>query len=352
MKELCPHRAVIGLNMAYLREVGRSSATMELNIRCVSCAHELRITRFLGGYGLLGDETGQCEIPSCFKLGWHKSKYCKEHFRYCARRNNGPHQDNAGLRQAFERTQWTYSLAFEKVINGKADIANGKRPGATLICLDIEFSSISRKIFELGVCEYVSGKKLVDARIEHCSDSELHKPPQGKLRRIHPLEKGISTNASAKVYGLDRRKCTNLLNVHGIAAQFQECGITPQSIILTWHLSKMDLVLLREFFEEAGYDDILPPNENCIPMIPHYQKNLPKKFPTKLEVLFPLLFSGHDLVGQNHRALADASQLRLLVMLFEELCKPLNQRDLSMQPKTIQDWVLRANGKKTLLQHS
>jgi len=85
-------------------------------------------------------------------------------------------------------------------------------------------------------------------------------------------------------------------------------------------------------------------------MIPEYRKNLPKKFTAKLEILFPLLFSGHDLVGKNHRALADALQLRLVVMLFEELCKPPNQRDLSLLHKTTRDWLLPANNKKTLLQ--
>lgn len=200
---------------------------MSASSRTRSYANELRITRFLAGNGLLGDETGQCEILSCFRLAWHKSKYCEGHFRYGTPWNSGLYQDNAGLQPAFEK-QWAYSLAFEKVINDKVDIANGKMPGATLICLDIEFSTVSRKVFEVGVCDYVSGKKLIEVCIEHdCSDSELHTPPPSKLRPVHHLEKGISMNTSANVYGPDRRKCTNLLDVHDIATQFRECGITP-----------------------------------------------------------------------------------------------------------------------------
>lgn len=61
------------------------------------------------------------------------------------------------------------------------------------------------------------------------------------------------------------------------------------------------------------------------------------RFPTKLEILFPLLFSGHRLVGKNRRAMVDALQLRLMVKLFEEFCKPLNQRDLSVLPKKTQN---------------
>jgi hypothetical protein len=39
-----------------------------------------------------------------------------------------------------------------------------------------------------------------------------------------------------------------------------------------------------------------------------------------LEVVFPLIFPGHELVGRNHRAMADALQLRLVTMAFEKSC--------------------------------
>jgi len=201
------------------------------------------------------------------------------------------------------------------------------------------------------LCEYPSGKELVNARIKHdCTELELHQ--SSKSMRNHPFSFAISKRASTLVYGKDRTKCTDLVHAHNIAAQFREHGITPQSIILTWHLHTMDLVLLKEFFEEAGYYDILPPNENCIPMIPQFQKNLPKmwggrRFPMKLEILFTLFFSGHHLVGKNHRALVDALQLRLMVMLFEKLCKPLSQRDLSLLPKTTRDWFPKTNNRNT-----
>ena len=81
-----------------------------------------------------------------------------------------------------------------------------------------------------------------------------------------------------------------------------------------------------------------------------YGKNLPKtsgqrRCPLALEILFPLLFKAHELVGKNHRALADALQLRLMVKLFEELCKPLGKRDLSFLPNTTRDWFAGANSR-------
>jgi hypothetical protein len=67
-------------------------------------------------------------------------------------------------------------------------------------------------------------------------------------------------------------------------------------------------------------------------MIPSFKKNLPwlpgnKPFPAALEVLFPLLFPKHELVGRNHRTLVDALQLRLVATVFEEQCKFPKDRD-------------------------
>jgi hypothetical protein len=332
VKELCPHQAVISLDTAYLR-VWKQGRLISLSCRCVSCAEQLRLTELLEQLGLLKDETlgeTQCEYRSCFKPGWRKAKYCEEHLIYGLTQDKNPHMDEAALQQALEGTQWTYGPAFEEAINRKAKIANGKMPGAMLVCLDLEFSPVSDKVFEVGLCEYYSGKKLLDARIKHdCSESELHEPLDG-FKQTHPIKKGISIRASNKVYGEDRRNCTDLLDVHAIAAQLRECGITPQSVILTWARNQRDLVLLQKLIEEASYDDILPPDTNCIPMVHQFRRNIPKNCPAALEILFPCLFEGHELVGQNHRAFPDTLQLRLMVMLFAELCKPLNQRDLSL----------------------
>jgi hypothetical protein len=39
-----------------------------------------------------------------------------------------------------------------------------------------------------------------------------------------------------------------------------------------------------------------------------------------------------------------------MVMVFEELCHPLDQRDLSLLPETTRDWLLMAKHEKTLTQ--
>jgi hypothetical protein len=133
--------------------------------------------------------------------------------------------------------------------------------------------------------------------------------------------------------------------------------VTRKSIILTWHTSTFDLDLLRELLESAGYDDILPPTENCTPMINHFRPGLPgkdkktgKAFTTKLDMLFPLLFAGHELVGKNHRALPDILILRLMILLLIQLQKPPLERDLAEFPTTTQEFVRSARVPYTILE--
>jgi hypothetical protein len=164
--------------------------------------------------------------------------------------------------------------------------------GAKLICLDIEFCPVSGKVFEVGLCEYYSGKVLINARVKYDGhDADLHKP-RDDAKPAHPFLKAMSTVTANKVY--NGGKNTDLLSVHDIAARCREGGVTSESVVLTWHIEVRDLVLLRQLFEEAGYDDILPPDNNCIPMIPQFRKNLPtisdKLVTAKLEVLFPPMF--------------------------------------------------------------
>ena len=130
----------------------------------------------------------------------------------------------------------------------------------------------------------------------------------------------MSRAAYQKVY---RRKVNvnPLLDVHSIASLLRGI-ITYNPIVLTWHQTRADMTMLEQFLKEAGYDDILPPTDNCIPMIPQSRRNMPKRlvhggFPLKLEIVFPLSFPYHKLVERDHQALIDAIQLRLLAMDFE-----------------------------------
>jgi hypothetical protein len=147
----------------------------------------------------------------------------------------------------------------------------------------------------------------------------------------------------------------DVLDVHAIATKFREGGITTDSIILTWHRTAKDLEFLRKLFDAAGcndYKNILPPKHHCVFMIPEFRRNM-RIIPgiLSLEIIFNLLFANHNLASKNHRALPDALQLRLMVKLFIELCKPLTERQLTMLPKSIDQYfpvLLRAKQEKEL----
>ena len=159
------------------------------------------------------------------------------------------------------------------------------------------------------------------------------------------------------VYGAgDPRKCPGKKVAKEIAEIIIAAGVTSKSIISVWHNSTMGLDLLRELLESAGRFDILPPKANCIPMIRHFQAGLPrnpktgKTLTAKLDVLFPILFAGHKLVGKSHRALPDTEMLRLLVLLLVQLQKPPRDRDLRVFPLTTQEFVRYGRAPRTDLE--
>jgi len=254
------------------------------------------------------------------------------------------------------RRQWTNNADFDHVKRLQTSIANQKLPEAMLVTVDIEFSSMSKKIFEIGITIVNSGKVLVNSCIQYdCSNEELISP-KGSTLTLTQKQKFLGFATLKSVYGNDRSKCTRLHNVHQIAAKLREAGITAETTILSWHQSYTDLVLLQEFLQSGGYDDILPPNERCVRIIPQYRHHLPrsstgKLFSARLDVLFPILFAGHELVGRNHHALQDAQQLRLMALLLIELQKRPALRDLSQFPISTQEYLTTGQASRTSLQN-
>jgi hypothetical protein len=201
-----------------------------------------------------------------------------------------------------------------------------------------------------------SGKVLMNTLIEHdCSDEDLLRPATQRMQPPTPEEIAFGNRAMRSIYGTDRSNCTGLQNVHEVAPQLLKAGFTPKTVFLSWRTSPTDLVLLRELLASGGYDDILPSNENCILLIPEYRKGLPKNSSSKvssagLEVLFSILFADHDLASRNHRALADAQQLRLMLLLWVEPHKPPPLRRLSQFPQSTQNWLISGQAPRTFLQ--
>ena len=127
----------------------------------------------------------------------------------------------------------------------------------------------------------------------------------------------------------------------------KSAGVSQKSIILVWHVNRFDLTILRELLESNGYTDILPPQENCIPLIKHYRASLPPRDKTGrvltsgLDQLFPLLFLGHQLVGMNHNAVPDIEMLWLMVLLLQ-LQNPPARREMKEFPLATEEFVRSA----------
>jgi hypothetical protein len=130
---------------------------------------------------------------------------------------------------------------------------NSGSPLSRLICLDLEFSPSSGKVFELGICEYHSGKVLLDTRVKHNgSQNALHRASDG-TKSVHPFLELLSWGIYAKVYRTKQATSNLILDVHEIASQLQAASVTPNTLVMTWHQNKTDLILLRRFLENAGY---------------------------------------------------------------------------------------------------
>ncbi|KAF9760927.1 hypothetical protein IL306_004055 [Fusarium sp. DS 682] len=208
----------------------------------------------------------------------------------------------------YRREGWNEEKDYERVLKRKEDIEfhGGRDPD--LVLLDLEWTFTDRRVTEIAIIGRVSGKTLLNALVDDTSGQSSRFP--GVQSQNHKLQR---------------------LTVDEIASAIIEAGITPKTLVLVWHQSCTDLQLLRQLLEGGGHYNILPGDENCIPLIQLFRLNLrrlgPEKlYPLKLEVLFPVVFPQSDLVGRNHQALVDCHQTRLLCEDFDELRKPYDQR--------------------------
>lgn len=205
--------------------------------------------------------------------------------------------------------------------------------------LDDEFSFSSSQLWELAIIEKVSGKVLINTRVDHGSNWN-HKSPQ-RIRIVEVL----SLVQAAKLLQPSPKGTIDLV-ASGIAQRLRDAGINPDIIFLVWHFRPDDLRILRKFLESHGQRGILPTDENCMMMPKWIRQNLPrisgnKLFPVALEVFLSLFYPHHDLVGLNHRALIDCLQTRLIVLLFEWLCRSVKDRG--------QQWFTQQNSQRSIL---
>ena len=278
------------------------------------------------------------------------------------------HEDYEGMKGQLKniiKRPWESDESLKQIWELSKEIQHGQAHGSRLICLDLEYSAASRKIFEVGICEYVSGRTIVNSRIRHeCTFKELVRNSTSRefIPTSHFTE--LFGRLSAwRVYGTNGQggkgkmeaaiRSIHLSTVHQVTEVLRRANVTPHTRVITWSRNRTDLVLLRDFLEAAGHTDIMPLDQNCFRPLFYYDRNLHalpngERLPLKLDILFPLLFPRHVLTGKNHRALADAQQLRLVTMKLEEFCfgqKYLQQNPFSMKQTAIEDWIESTGGR-------
>lgn len=151
----------------------------------------------------------------------------------------------------------------------------------------------------------------------------------------------MSQAKASSVYASSRKSTMEHMSVQEIASALQRLGISQDTVFIVYHTNRADLQILRKLLVSEGYDNLLPPDRNCIPLInilrPNIFKDIPKeqRFSLSLEFLFPILYPRHHLIGLNHQALVDYQQTRLVCKAFDELCKPVDERGEEWQPETV-----------------
>lgn len=353
--EPCPYNSTIDFDTARLMfspSGRRESPRLSLEGRCVACHSEhstrTEIRKWLVKAGLVG-RAGQsmCEYGRCTEPTVHGSRGCEQHImklKNTVGRKFYPRPAQEIFKSA-ARKKWSYPPAYNVVTQLREKISAGEQPGSRLVLLDNEFSIASGELWETSIIELVSGDVLINTTIEH--DQKLNHKGIDFFSRI--------SCAQAKQVYSSHRLGIDRMDVHQVAARLKEVGICRETIILVWHMNTADLKISRNFLDSGGYSDIMPPDENCIPLINTFRPNLPrvgkKLFPMRLEDSFPIMYPGHKYVGLNHAALIDCRQTRLVCEGFEQLCRPVEKREGKWRPeniakpshKSVLAWAMKAD---------
>lgn len=162
-----------------------------------------------------------------------------------------------GLASASQK-KWYHPPPYQVVHDRTAEIKQRERVGSDLVILDCELSPASRQLWEFSMVEKVSGKILINTRVQHTIG--LDHTTIG----INPWLRRMSEMKASQVYGAPQRPGSTVLDVNEIAVQLKEAGITPSTVFLVWHTGRIDMNLLRELLESAGHYGILPPHHRCI----------------------------------------------------------------------------------------
>jgi hypothetical protein len=238
------------------------------------------------------------------------------------------------LHECLKQSQFRCSPKLQQAL---AALDGNDMEGRKAYCLDTEFSSAKHLIYEVTFIDATNDHVVIDTLLDGDCKIPDRVQRQANERSTSSIDVGPSFRSglgrvwdskhSSKVYG--KYGPINAASPSMLAKMIKESGITKHDFIFEWTRREMDLPQLRGMLDTAGYHDLLPPNENCIPMIPEWRNNLPNCFSLAMDVFFPMAFPQDPLVGHNHRSKPDTQMLLKLVKLFRQLLKPGNERDMT-----------------------
>lgn len=232
------------------------------------------ISRELEKFGLtrLASQQEHCSHRTCFEKPCTGSQLCISRLYLAANDRKAVANCIIGrFKNTFDQAlqhPWSYSPSFQKVLDVRDKIADGKLPGARLICLDFEFCAFTKTVFEVGVFEYYSGKTIIDTAVQG-NIKKLSEIPTSTIKDgiSKRFKQEMSWKTIRRVYSGYTRSYNRGADVHTMASQLRESPVTTKSLLLVWHKCSTDSQLFRNVLKNHGYTDILPPDENCVLVI-------------------------------------------------------------------------------------
>ena len=64
------------------------------------------------------------------------------------------------------------------------------------------------------------------------------------------------------------------MDVHDLVKEVNRRGITMDTKAVVWASTCNDLSYLKKWFAVEGYGNVLPPNENCLPLVHPFRQQL------------------------------------------------------------------------------
>jgi hypothetical protein len=239
--KLCPRDTIIGLDTARLKWCA-ADGLLTLVGRCLSCYTECQFNQCIQSLGLAGAD-GQivCGYNNCVKPTWRGTRLCKVHI-WSAKPGNlfENHDDISILQDLLQKAasrQWIPSPKVREAMRIYDKILACKMPPGMLRFLDLEYNPVTGRVHEVGMCDAM-GNVTIDC-FTQLSDAELERTSSSNVNYLGNM---IATLHLKAIKNHQHSQAT--LDVHQIATQLREEGVSPGTTVVVWATNWSDLKCL------------------------------------------------------------------------------------------------------------